>query len=50
MDIGISTKYELIENPCIGHLLKFLLVPGKIPSTITKPVVHTESAPQPIMN
>jgi len=50
MRIGIPAKYKFIGNSCISHLLKFFLVPGKISDTITKPVVHTESAPQPIMD
>jgi len=50
MRIGIPAKYEFVRNSCISHLLKFFLVPGKILDTITKPVVYTESAPQPIMD
>jgi len=50
MRIGIPAKYEFVGNSCISHLLKFFLVPGKILDTIPKPVVHTESAPQPIMD
>jgi len=50
MRIGIPAKYELIGNPRIGHFFQFFLVPGKISNTIAKPVVHTEPAPQPIMD
>jgi len=50
MRIGIPAKYEFVGNPCISHLLKFFLVPGKILGTITKSIVYTESAPQPIMD
>jgi len=48
MGVGIPAKYEFVGNSCISHLLKFFLVPRKIMDTITNPVVHTESAPQPI--
>ena len=34
----------------ISHFFKFFLVPGKIFNTISKPVMHTKPAPQPIMN
>ena len=50
MSIGISAKYELIQNTRISHLFKLFLVPGKIFNTITKPIMHTESTPKPIMN
>ena len=50
MSISISAKYELIGNPCISHFLKLFLIPGKVFDTVTKPIVHAEPAPQPIMN
>jgi len=50
MCVGIPAKYEFVGDSCISHLLKFFLVPGKILDTITKHVVYTESAPQPIMD
>jgi len=50
MSISIPAKYELIWNSCISHLFKLFPIPGKIFDTITKPIVHTERAPQPIMN
>jgi len=50
VSIGVPAENELIGNPRISHLFKFFLVPRKILNTIAKPVMHTESAPQPIMN
>jgi len=50
MRIGIPAKYEFVGNSCISHLLELFLVLGKILDTITKPIVHAEPAPQPIVN
>ena len=50
ISIGVPAEDEFIGNPCISHLFKFFLVSGKIFNTIVEPVMHTEPAPQPIMN
>jgi hypothetical protein len=50
MRVSIPAKYEFIGNPRISHSFELLLVPGKILDTVTKSVVPTESAPQPVMN